>query len=484
MRTRAYVVLGLVGVGSVVWLYFVGTTLDGVGSFIVCGLLPVLFVGGFLGLGMLLGASRQRQRGVQRPSPHGTPRLLTEFDGLKEVQDLGSFLKRHSEQELASFIEAFPFSELKLDYASVERDFRNCQRMEMMLHLASILLRWRDYSSDPRWQGLLPRSLNTPSLYSKLSSRLLSFLEGQRGTDIAMVLRTRLYDFAMDLIREDKNQEAMICLEISRPSPREDHDFWLCACYHNIGKLEKDADVISRGLRLAEEIMGSDSTPAAVIQKMRQTDLLGKLGAMASELDKDKEERSEETDKGTHLSDVPEKYRGLASAIKQWWRDDAQTWWSTSGQQEAYCDDEGEPVAQGQGYKTGRRLLCERCADERLTKHVDWEQAVRDLDNWFGPGVPRHLKDHADKLWESPKASSTTKFTMRIGSVFDSGGGVMVAGSPEGQPPRVGDSVEIVGTDGIQKARIVDSTSMGGRVAYVLEGVKGGTVKQGDILQG
>jgi hypothetical protein len=189
-------------------------------------------------------------------------------------------------------------------------------------------------------------------------------------------------------------------------------------------------------------------------------------------------------DKERYLSDVPDKYRGLASAIKQWWHDDAQTWWSTSGQQVAYCDDEGEAVAQGQGFKTGRRLLCERCADERLTKNIVWDQAVRDLDKWIGPGIPRHLQDNADRLWESPKASSTVKFTMRIGSVFDSGIGVMVAGSPEGQPPRVGDSVEIIGAEGVQKAHVVDTTSMGGRVAYVLEGVKGGTVKEGDILQG
>ena len=202
----------------------------------------------------------ERQRTGQPPLPHEIPRLLAEFDGLKEVQDLGSFLKRHSEQEIASFIEAFPFSEVKLDYASVERDFRNCRRMELLLHLASMLLRWRDYSSDPKWEGLLPPDLNAGSLYSGLSSRLFSFLEAQRGTDIAMVLRTGLYDFATDLIREDKNREAMICLEISRPSPKEDHDFWLCACYHNIGKLEKDAAVIRRGVKLAEGIMSSEAS--------------------------------------------------------------------------------------------------------------------------------------------------------------------------------------------------------------------------------
>lgn len=437
--------------------------------------------------------TKLQQFGSKSCSEHQARELLSEFDSFSQVQDLGRFLKAYSEQELMSFIEEFPFSKLKLDYASVESDFRNCRRMELILHFASILLRWRDYTSDPRWQGRLPEGLNASSLYARLSSLLFPFIESQKETDIAMVLRTKLYDFAIDLIREDKNREAMICLEISRPSPRDDHDFWLCACYHNIGKLEKDMDVITRGVKLAEEVMRSESkTPAAVLQKMRQSDLLGKLKNMESELAEAQEQdkkavakmTSGPTDKDTTLSSVPEKYRALASAIRQWWREDALTWWSTSGRTAAACDDEGEPVAQGQGYKSGRKLLCQECADERLTKHVDWEQAVRDLDKWFGPGVPRSLKNEAEKLWAAPKASSGSKFTMRIGSVFDSGAGVMVAGSPEGQPPRVGDTVEIVGASGVQKARILDSTSMGSRVAYVLEGVKGETVKQGDILQG
>lgn len=214
-----------------------------------------------------------------------TEGLLSDFDRLNQLQDLGKFLKGCSEEVLASFIGAFPFATLSLDYASVERDFRNCRRMEMVLYLARVLLRWSDYASNPMWQGLLPRDLNAPLLYDALSSRLFPFLQTQRDTDIAMVLRTALYDFAMDLVREDKNRHAMLCLEVSRHSPKEDHDFWLCACYHNIGKLEKDGDVIRRGLKLAEEMMtdGSKISPT-VLAKMRQVDLLGKLKTMASEL--------------------------------------------------------------------------------------------------------------------------------------------------------------------------------------------------------
>ena len=211
--------------------------------------------------------------------------LMSEFDRLNQLQDLGRFLKGRSEKALESFIQEFPFSNVNLDYASVERDFRNCRRTEMVLYLSRVLLRWKDYVSNPMWQGLLPRNLNAEHLYDVLSSRLFSFLEAQRGTDIAMVLRTALYDFAMDLVREDKNREAMVCLEISRPSPKEDHDFWLCACYHNIGKLEKDEDVIRRGLKLAEEMMaGNSKTSPSVLAKMRQIDLLGKLKTIASEL--------------------------------------------------------------------------------------------------------------------------------------------------------------------------------------------------------
>lgn len=211
--------------------------------------------------------------------------LLDEFDRITQVHEIGTFLNNHSQQELMAFAEAFPFSKLRLDYTSVEKDFRNCRRFESILHIASMLLRWDVYNSDPRWQGLLPKALDASTLYEKLHTPLFAFIKQQEGCDIAMVLRMHLYDFAMDLIRQDKNRDAMLCLEISRQSPREDHDFWLCACYHNVGKLEGDLEIIDRGIKLAKEIINENAAiPDTVRKKFQQTNLLENLTKMRSEL--------------------------------------------------------------------------------------------------------------------------------------------------------------------------------------------------------
>jgi len=434
--------------------------------------------------------------GPQRETGGSGSALLAEFDTFKELTQLGRFLKRHSQSDLERFVEDFPFSDLSLEYKSLEGDFRNSTRCEMILHLAKVLLRYKDYLADANWTGLLPASLDAGALSDKLLPALMTFIERQKGVDIAMSLRTALYDFAMDLMRIDKNREAMVSLAVSNPSPREDHAFWLCACYHNVGKMENDLQAVRAGIALAEEITGGKSrTGAGAAQKLRQTDLLSKLRALEAELSKNETDvpsddeptqamptqKPEQTD---HLAAIDAKCRPLAVAIKDWWRDEAKAWWSSSGRSEAYCDDEGEPVAKGEGYKTGRRLLCERCTDERLSKHVNWEEALRDLNKWFGPGVPPALQSQADDLWEAPKASAGAKFTMRIGSVFNSGGGVMVAGTPEGSAPSVGDKIQVVGAQGTWSGTIADATSMGGRVAYVLAGIEEGSVKQGDVLQG
>ena len=215
-------------------------------------------------------------------STNDKSKIMIDFDNIKEIKDIGSFLKRYTENDILSFIETFPFSELRIDYKSIEKDFHNNQRMESILYLSSMLLRWSEYSSDIQWQGLLPRTLNASILYNKLSSRLFNYLKSQQNTDIAMNIRSKIYDFAMDLIRENNNREASICLEVSRNSPHEDHDFWLCACYYNIGKVENDIEAINKGLTLAQEIINNNDESSVVLQKLNQIDLLGKLKKLAS----------------------------------------------------------------------------------------------------------------------------------------------------------------------------------------------------------
>ena len=407
-------------------------------------------------------------------------------------------MKGYSQTDIEQFIEGFPFSDLSLEYKSLDRDFRNSTRCEMILHLAKILLRYNDYLADANWTGLLPTSLDAGALSDKLLPALVSFIKKQQGVDIAMSLRTALYDFAMDLMRSDKNREAMVSLAVSNPSPREDHAFWLCACYHNVGKMEDDLQAVRAGIALAEGITsGKSRAGTGVEQKLRQTDLLSKLRALEGDLSKNETEvrsgdaetqalSAEESRCPDRLATIEDKYRPLAVAIKKWWRESAREWWvsRSSGRSEACCDDEGETVAKGDGYKTGSKLICLSCAHRRLVNIIRWEKAAIDLNGYIGPGVPTHLVRMADHLSGVPEASPTARFTMRIGSVFNAGGGLMVAGTPKGATPSVGGKVQVVGAQGTKDGTISDATSMGGRVAYVLDGIEEGSVKQGDILQG
>ena len=215
---------------------------------------------------------------TEMTSVHGGD-LLIEVDSFSGLQDLGKFLKRHSEKEILSFIDTFPFDKLKIDVESISKDFRNSRRFEMILFLARILLKWDDYLSDPEWKNLLPDSLNASSAYDKLRSRLITFLKPQDGKEIAMHIRTQLYEFAMDLIRTEKNRDALLCLEVSRPSLKEDHDFWRCVCYHNIGLTENDIAIVKQGIQLTEEILsGAPSSNSS--QKLRQSNMLEKLKKM------------------------------------------------------------------------------------------------------------------------------------------------------------------------------------------------------------
>lgn len=44
----------------------------------------------------------------------------------------------------------------------------------------------------------------------------------------------------------------------------------------------------------------------------------------------------------------------------------------------------------------------------------------------------------------------------------------MVAGTPEGTAPSIGDKIQVVSAQGTKNGSIVDAVSMGGRVTYVL----------------
>jgi hypothetical protein len=164
--------------------------------------------------------------------------------------------------------------------------------------------------------------------------------------------------------------------------------------------------------------------------------------------------------------------RSKRMRLKDKWKEKALQWWASCGRDYCYCDDnaclvdgknqmQSKVLRRGDGYipLDSTRIYCEECADRRL-QTVD-----------------------AQRSQERATSAAGKTFSMRIESVFDSGGAVMVAGAPVGAPPSVGREVEVVGSKGTQKARIKDATSMGNRVAYLLVGIRSDTVKKGDMLQ-
>jgi hypothetical protein len=103
-------------------------------------------------------------------------------------------------------------------------------------------------------------------------------------------------------------------------------------------------------------------------------------------------------------------------------------------------------------------------------------ESLRLLFDW---GPPREKVTEAATVAETVH---TGGFRMRIESVMNTPGCVMVAGPVETGYVRVGARVAIVHGNEKYEGRIKDSTSLGARQAYVLDGIPGDAIRKGDIL--
>lgn len=104
------------------------------------------------------------------------------------------------------------------------------------------------------------------------------------------------------------------------------------------------------------------------------------------------------------IADLSEVERAVAIALKAWYRARAKAWWETSGRRNGACDDGNEPLAYGEGFYRPAYLCCERCTDQFLIG-ANWEEALRDLNAHFGPGVPVEVV----RLCSSSKPSPSSK---------------------------------------------------------------------------
>ena len=77
-------------------------------------------------------------------------------------------------------------------------------------------------------------------------------------------------------------------------------------------------------------------------------------------------------------------------AMKAWYRERAKQWWRGSPKQSGICDICNADLSRGEGYlRPGDYLCCERCTNNALTMtDAEWEKALRDIQGYFGPGIP------------------------------------------------------------------------------------------------
>lgn len=102
-----------------------------------------------------------------------------------------------------------------------------------------------------------------------------------------------------------------------------------------------------------------------------------------------------------HLSDLQGITREIAISLKSWYRDKAISWWEDNKASEsAVCDDGNEPLRPGEGFlRPGNYLCCESHTDSLLC-NTDWVQALKNLEGYFGPGLPDHIKSLARRSAE------------------------------------------------------------------------------------
>jgi predicted transcriptional regulator len=184
-----------------------------------------------------------------------SPSLLEYLDAAKGTDELYEMLRTRSASEIEALCKTFPIEALRLDWNSIQRDFRNNKRFELILVFTQILLKYEKIlEKNPELQ--LPKSLPAKELSEILMSRLMPFIRRQQGVDIAQGLRPELYDFAMDLIRVGRNFDALTCLLVSRPSLKgKAHDFWICSCRFNIAQDTKKKEDISAAIHEIERFL-------------------------------------------------------------------------------------------------------------------------------------------------------------------------------------------------------------------------------------
>jgi hypothetical protein len=237
------------------------------------------FLDKLFGKGTKREAAPQAAASVQAEPDKSEPSgLLKQIDTFEGTDELYEMLRTRPAAEIEVLCRTLPIESMKLDWDSIQSDFRHNKRFEIITVLAQTLVRY-DEILDKNPELRLPKSLPAKQMGEILMARLMPFISSQQNVDVAQGLRIRLYDFAMALLQAGRERDALACLLASQPSMKDDHDFWIFACRYNIATETKNEEDIDTAIRAAEDILsGRVKVPARYVQGAQQ--FLSKLKAL------------------------------------------------------------------------------------------------------------------------------------------------------------------------------------------------------------
>lgn len=92
------------------------------------------------------------------------------------------------------------------------------------------------------------------------------------------------------------------------------------------------------------------------------------------------------------LAKIGSRKQQVKIALKEWYKK------SSGGKvRGGICDDCNSSLEPGKTYlRPGGYLCCESCTDAFLNAdYIDWDQALKNLNRYFGPGIPKRIQDIA-----------------------------------------------------------------------------------------
>ena len=216
-------------------------------------------------------------------------KIKLEFLACKGNADLWKWLSTFSENEIIQFSNDFSFKNINLSQKKLLNDVNLNPRFQLICFLISTLLAYKVLLEE-KPELNLHTTLPNEELVNILINKLINFLGKQKNKDIAIIYRKVLVELGRDLMKANRDREALECFLVSYPSEEKDHLLGTLGCRFNIASTTKKLEDINVAIDLAEQII-KGKTEVGVQGKTMANDLLIKL----KELRGDKKELNQLT---------------------------------------------------------------------------------------------------------------------------------------------------------------------------------------------